>query len=170
MSAFDSSKRISQETFDDVVRENIEDFEMEKDEALTEAINQFKSQGVDLSNIDLTGGAGRKEMEDAMKTLKQMATDGVIYDVKTDTSTNKYSDEEVEAALRTVMAFCDSKKCELFMRNRKMMNPEGLNTLHSLLGIHQHQEILRLTLNFLNVLSKDSVECRDFFEPEAPKR
>ena len=34
-----------------------------------------------------------------------MATDGVIYDVKTDTSTNKYSDEEVEAALRTVMAF-----------------------------------------------------------------
>ena len=27
---------------------------MEKDEVLTEAINQFKSQGVDLSNIDLT--------------------------------------------------------------------------------------------------------------------
>ena len=31
----------------------------------------------------MTGGAGRKEMEDAMKTLKQMATDGVMYDVKT---------------------------------------------------------------------------------------
>ena len=58
-------KRISQETFDDVVRENIEDFEMEKAEALAEAINQFKSQGVDLSVIDLTGGAGREEMQEA---------------------------------------------------------------------------------------------------------
>lgn len=163
-------KRISQETFDDVVRENIEDFEMEKAEALAEAINQFKSQGVDLSVIDLTGGAGREEMQEAMKMLKQMATDNVIYDVKTDISTSKYTSEEVEAALRGVMALCDSKKCELFERNRKMMNPEGLNTLHSLLLVDQHQEILRLALNFLNVLSKDSVECRDFFEPGGSKK
>ena len=100
MAAFGSGMRISQETFDDVVRENVEDFEMEKEEALAEAINQFKSQGVDLSNVDLTGGAGREEMQEAMKALKQMATDNVVYDVKTDTSTNKYTGEEVEAALR----------------------------------------------------------------------
>ena len=142
----------------------------EKAEALAEAINQFKSQGVDLSVIDLTGGAGREEMQEAMKMLKQMATDNVIYDVKTDISTSKYTSEEVEAALRGVMALCDSKKCELFERNRKMMNPEGLNTLHSLLLVDQHQEILRLALNFLNVLSKDSVECVISSNLEAPKR
>ena len=36
---------ITQETFDAVVRENIEDFEMDDEAALTEAIEQFQSQG-----------------------------------------------------------------------------------------------------------------------------
>ena len=40
-----ASRRITQETFDDVVRENIDDFEMDADEALREAVEQFESQG-----------------------------------------------------------------------------------------------------------------------------
>lgn len=44
-------KRITQETFDDAVKENIEEFEMSPEEAVEDAIQQFKSQGVDLSNI-----------------------------------------------------------------------------------------------------------------------
>uniref|UniRef100_A0A8C4SUW2 Armadillo repeat containing 6 n=1 Tax=Erpetoichthys calabaricus TaxID=27687 RepID=A0A8C4SUW2_ERPCA len=44
-------KQITQETFDAAVRENIIDFEMEPEEALREAIEQFESQGVDLHNI-----------------------------------------------------------------------------------------------------------------------
>lgn len=39
------NRRITQETFDAVVRENIEEFEMDPDEALNEAIQQFESQG-----------------------------------------------------------------------------------------------------------------------------
>lgn len=163
-------KRISQETFDDVVRENVEDFDMERSEALAEAINQFKSQGVDLENIDLTGGEGRKEMEDAMELLHVMSKDNQMYDVKTDTSTNKYTPEEIEKGLLAVMALCDPKKCELYGRNRKMMNPGGLNSLHGLLVVGQKQEILRLSMNFLNVLSKESVEVRDFFEPGGSKK
>ncbi|XP_006886029.1 PREDICTED: armadillo repeat-containing protein 6 [Elephantulus edwardii] len=46
-----SSKHISQETFDAAVRENIEEFEMGPEEAVREAMEQFESQGVDLSNI-----------------------------------------------------------------------------------------------------------------------
>ncbi|XP_026538950.1 armadillo repeat-containing protein 6 [Notechis scutatus] len=46
-----AAKRISQETFDDVVQENIIEFGMDPEEALNEAIQQFESQGVDLSNI-----------------------------------------------------------------------------------------------------------------------
>uniref|UniRef100_G3TNY0 Armadillo repeat containing 6 n=1 Tax=Loxodonta africana TaxID=9785 RepID=G3TNY0_LOXAF len=46
-----ASKRISQETFDAAVRENIEEFEMGPDEAVREATEQFESQGVDLSTI-----------------------------------------------------------------------------------------------------------------------
>ncbi|GLE02129.1 hypothetical protein PINS_up010967 [Pythium insidiosum] len=51
-------KQISQETFDEVVKENMEEFEMTPEEALEDAVAQFESQGVDLSNIiKLVGGA-----------------------------------------------------------------------------------------------------------------
>ncbi|XP_061696187.1 armadillo repeat-containing protein 6 [Syngnathoides biaculeatus] len=44
-------RRITQETFDDAVRENIDEFDMDPEEALREAVEQFQSQGVDLSCI-----------------------------------------------------------------------------------------------------------------------
>ena len=40
-----ASKRITQETFDAAVRENIEEFEMGPEEAVKEAVKQFESQG-----------------------------------------------------------------------------------------------------------------------------
>ncbi|XP_021074475.1 armadillo repeat-containing protein 6 [Mus pahari] len=46
-----ASKRITQETFDAAVQENIEEFEMGTEDAIREAVEQFESQGVDLSNI-----------------------------------------------------------------------------------------------------------------------
>nr|CAD7409337.1 unnamed protein product [Timema cristinae] len=42
---------ITQETFDDVVKENIEEFDMSPEEALQDAVQQFEAQGVDLDNI-----------------------------------------------------------------------------------------------------------------------
>ena len=38
------AKQISQDTFDAVVKENIEEFEMEPEEALDDAIQQFEAQ------------------------------------------------------------------------------------------------------------------------------
>ncbi len=52
----DSRKRISQETFDSVVKENVDDFDMSPEEAVADAIQQFKSQGVDLSCIVKSAG------------------------------------------------------------------------------------------------------------------
>ncbi|XP_036096993.1 armadillo repeat-containing protein 6 isoform X1 [Molossus molossus] len=46
-----ASKRITQETFDAAVHENIKEFEMGPEEAVKEAVEQFESQGVELSNI-----------------------------------------------------------------------------------------------------------------------
>lgn len=40
-----AKRRITQETFDAVVKENIEEFEMDPAEALREAAEQFESQG-----------------------------------------------------------------------------------------------------------------------------
>lgn len=36
---------ISQETFDEVVKENMEDFDMDRDAAVQDAIEQFEKQG-----------------------------------------------------------------------------------------------------------------------------
>jgi len=44
-------KVITQETFDQVVKENIDDFDMEADEALKDAIEQFEKQEVSLKMI-----------------------------------------------------------------------------------------------------------------------
>lgn len=38
------AKQISQETFDAVVKENMSEFEMEAEEALNDAIQQFEAQ------------------------------------------------------------------------------------------------------------------------------
>lgn len=40
------SKQIAQETFDDAVQENILEFEMDPEEAVREAVQQFESQGI----------------------------------------------------------------------------------------------------------------------------
>lgn len=47
--------RISQKAFDDVVKENIEDFDMSPDEALKETINELKLQGADLRDVVVKG-------------------------------------------------------------------------------------------------------------------
>ncbi|XP_026316194.1 armadillo repeat-containing protein 6 homolog isoform X2 [Hyposmocoma kahamanoa] len=51
---------ITQDTYDEVVKENMEEFDMSAEEAIKEAIAQFEAQGVDLSNImkDLCLGSG----------------------------------------------------------------------------------------------------------------
>ncbi|XP_046403428.1 armadillo repeat-containing protein 6 homolog [Ischnura elegans] len=53
---------ISQETFDNAVKENIEEFQMSSEEAVKNAIEEFKAQGVDLSNI-VTSSSGDNDSE-----------------------------------------------------------------------------------------------------------
>lgn len=60
---------ISQETFDSVVKENMEEFDMTKEEAIQEAQEQFRSQGVDLSNIVIGGQDGDHVVVKAIEGL-----------------------------------------------------------------------------------------------------
>ena len=46
-------RRVTQETFDNVVLENMEEFGMTKEEAIEDSIKQFTTQGVDLSAVDV---------------------------------------------------------------------------------------------------------------------
>lgn len=102
---FAGKKRITQETFDDAVRENIDEFEMEvrkntldklflvlctyinsfnqllmqAEEAVTSAVAEFEAQGVDLSNIitSATGGdLSEHPVGQAITKLKSAAESG----------------------------------------------------------------------------------------------
>lgn len=45
------SKKITQETFDEAVVQNIEDFDMSTNDAVNDAIQQFETMGIILHNI-----------------------------------------------------------------------------------------------------------------------
>ena len=47
--------RISQKAFDDIVDENVEEFEMSKTEAIKETIGELKIQGADLRDVIVEG-------------------------------------------------------------------------------------------------------------------
>ncbi|VVB10449.1 unnamed protein product [Arabis nemorensis] len=80
-------RAISQEAFDDLVRENVEDLEMEPSEALEDALYTLKLQGVDLSGI-ITCVPGEGSVKDnpviacldRLKELDCVSKDGVIRD------------------------------------------------------------------------------------------
>ncbi|XP_051253512.1 armadillo repeat-containing protein 6 [Dicentrarchus labrax] len=65
-----AKRRITQETFDAAVRENMEEFEMDPGEALRDAVEQFESQGVDLSCIVKAMPAGSSDDKQEEQTHK----------------------------------------------------------------------------------------------------
>ncbi|XP_053150393.1 armadillo repeat-containing protein 6 isoform X2 [Hemicordylus capensis] len=72
-----AAKQITQETFDEVVQENIVEFGLEPEEALNEAVQQFESQGVDLSNIvkeapNPTSENGQEQNHAILQTLDSL--------------------------------------------------------------------------------------------------
>ncbi|KAG8468251.1 hypothetical protein KFE25_013334 [Diacronema lutheri] len=64
-----SSARISQETFDDAVRENMAELDMEEAEALADAIAQFEAQGIDLSNVLLQPPTAERDAHPVLRGL-----------------------------------------------------------------------------------------------------
>ncbi|XP_021731720.1 armadillo repeat-containing protein 6-like isoform X2 [Chenopodium quinoa] len=68
-----TKRTISQEAFDEVVKENMEDFEMEAAEALQDAIDSLTLQGVDLSGI-ITCIPGESSVQDnpVMKSIDDL--------------------------------------------------------------------------------------------------
>ncbi|KAI8423507.1 hypothetical protein MSG28_012618 [Choristoneura fumiferana] len=70
---------ITQETYDEVVQENIKEFDMSAEEAIQDATAQFEAQGVDLSNIikDLVLSSGEDHaVSKAITKLKELKNEG----------------------------------------------------------------------------------------------
>lgn len=101
-------KRINQDTFDEVVRENVEEFDMSLVEAIKEACDQFQKQGVDLSTVDLSGGAEKQEFVSAVlefqEGIKDMDEDKVHRCVR---AMQEYLDDKYQHVKRNLRIFHD---------------------------------------------------------------
>jgi hypothetical protein len=139
MSTF--SKQISQETFDSVVQENVDDFDMTKEAALADAIEQFKMQGVDLSSIDVTGGIGREEVITAIMQIKD----------------SECADEDLVEALTTLAGLC-SESCDLSERNLNLVHSN--ETMYPTLCLlkRDHGGVISAVLKTLLVLTRKHSE------------
>lgn len=69
------AKIITQETFDETMKENIEVFSMSIEEARHETIQQFEAQGINLGNIikdlDVNEATGVPILLEAVQKLKE---------------------------------------------------------------------------------------------------
>lgn len=177
-------RKISQETFDEVVEENINDFEMSKEEALADTIKQFQSQGVDLSGIDTSGGIGRQELLDHIKTMEKylcLSKDQIHMEEQVGNVV-----QSLQELKRMCLPLDENRTPNKFAsRNQHMFQTNGgLATLHSLLkisadiqvGVYSQSDsstpdyplslaVHLAAVRLLNAVCKNNVENRDFFEP-----
>lgn len=65
-------RMVSQATFDDAVKENIDEFDMQPDEALASAVAEFEAQGVDLSCLIKTVAGGNTDGHPAAAAVLQL--------------------------------------------------------------------------------------------------
>lgn len=78
------AKVISQETYDDVLKENVVEFSMSVEDARNETIQQFEAQGINLANIikDLTinESTGQPVLNETIDNLKKHSEKEQILD------------------------------------------------------------------------------------------
>jgi hypothetical protein len=146
------AKKITQETFDEVVQENIDEFELSKDEAIFDAYKQFSSQGVDMTDIDISGGVGRQDVLDAIAVLK---THGSLTAVEA-AAADCVSANNVLDNIAILSRLC-TESHDLCKRNLVMMRSNGgLDAIHLLMFPTQNAAILAKSLTLLEQVSTNS--------------
>jgi len=153
--------RITQQTFDEVVKENIEDLEMEEGEAYEDAVQQFKTQGVDLSNIwtkqKVEGGAVNpielvQKIQNAVPTDSATQAEIVDFDVAS-----------VVADINALTKLIEDGGAE----TQSLLGTNG--AIEALtLGINLHdEEIMPAALTAFKALIKNHVLNRDLVRDNA---
>lgn len=125
------AKIISQETFDDVVKENIVEFSMDCEEAKQETIKQFEAQGINLANIikDLTidDESGRPILNITIERLKQIAEDeSKIESSECQKALDTLSGELEKSVPHRVVSKSEQKESKLFDFNESIISFEKM--------------------------------------------
>ncbi|XP_014921057.1 armadillo repeat-containing protein 6 [Acinonyx jubatus] len=148
-----ASKRITQETFDAAVRENIEEFDMGPEEAVKEAVEQFESQGVDLSNIvklapKVSADGPQEPTHDILQALDDLQE-----------SVAHSRPQEVSAHLARFFEQCKQHKPCRFLAAQKGAYPILLAAWK--LAVVSDQGLLLQALNAVSVLTEGQPDLLD---------
>ncbi|XP_059016584.1 armadillo repeat-containing protein 6 isoform X2 [Mustela lutreola] len=148
-----SAKRITQETFDAAVHENIEEFEMGPEEAVKEAVEQFESQGVDLSNIikmapKVSADGPQEPTHDILQALDDLQE-----------SVARSHPQEVSAHLTRFLEQCKQHKASRFLAAQKGAYPILLAAWK--LAVASDQGLLLQALNALSALTDGQPDLLD---------
>ena len=137
------AKRITQETFDEAVKDNVEEFDMSLPEAIADAVKLFSEQGiVNLDDIDTTGGVGREEIVAVIDEVIRLSRDSLSIP------------DAIESAVRSLHVLCDDKN-EMSKRNQMLiMSSGGLTALYTVLQTRREIDVVRSTMILLTHLSK----------------
>ncbi|XP_043838580.1 armadillo repeat-containing protein 6 isoform X1 [Dromiciops gliroides] len=147
------AKRISQETFDDVVQENIMEFDMDPEEAVKEAIQQFESQGVDLTNIVKTRPKASACGDQGPKHEILQALDALQKSVDSATS------QEVVEHLMSFSEQCRGQVSSRYLAAEKGAYPVVLSACQR--AVTEDQGFLVKALNALAALTEGQPDLLD---------
>lgn len=145
-----AKRRITQETFDAAVRENMEEFEMDPDEALKDAAEQFESQGVDLSCIVQavpTGSSAEKQEEQTHEVLQAL-----------DSLRLGKDSAEVKADMKSFTEHCSLEFAQRYLAAQKDAYPVILSYCKKSL---EEQEALLAALSAMATLTDGQPDLLD---------
>jgi len=145
------AKTISQETFDEVVQENVEEFDMTVEEAFKDAVEQFHNQGVYLDSLSTT-----VELKDSSAKIKilfqqfdELLKDPAVGNETIGTSMQELLSQVSRSHPERVGAGKDgavgaaSYVCKKYMDDVNLV-VGGLNLLEELFKSFENKEILPL--------------------------
>ena len=153
---------ISQEAFDDMVRENMEDLGMDPDEALADAVDALTLQGANLSGIirRVPGDAAAEEVNPVMRLLDELKA-----------SSSGRSGEDLDrlvSLLDELLELCSGEGAENAAVAARNGGVEALVALCASAGVTQ-EGLLASGLKALSSLIRDVGSTEKFRQSQGPK-
>ncbi|KAF4525036.1 hypothetical protein B566_EDAN001949 [Ephemera danica] len=143
---------ITQETFDNVVKENEDDLEMSHEEAVQDAIKQFEAQGVDLTNIITSGSKEDSSSEHAIiKTLKRLVN--IL-----ESPVENINPSDLQDILTNLKGECDIDIARKVLAGKNRAYPLLVDTLEK---FEDNHDIVHLTLTALTSLMTGQPDLLD---------
>ncbi|XP_051192430.1 uncharacterized protein [Lolium perenne] len=157
---------ISQEAFDDMVRENMEDLGMDPDEALADAVEALTLQGADLAGIirRVPGEAAAEEVNPVMRVLDELKASATA-------SASGRSGEDLDSlvsSLDELRELCSGEEAENAAVAARNGGVEALVALCASAGVTQ-ERLLASGLKALSSLIRDVGGTEKFRQSQGPK-